>query len=60
MRRIKEDEFIRAYCAAYKAGLTRDEFEKQKRSPDNPDYKDVDGRYDPKNRDPEDLAEGGK
>ncbi len=26
MRRIKEDEFIRAYCAAYKAGLTRDEF----------------------------------
>ncbi len=39
---------------------TEEEFEKQKRSPDNPDYKDVDGRYDTKNRDPEDLAEGGK
>lgn len=26
MRRTKEDDFIRAYCAAYKAGLTRQEF----------------------------------
>ena len=39
---------------------TSEEFEQNKIGPDNLDWVDEDGRFAPENRDPEDLAEGGK